>query len=138
AHAHMHLVGSLVGGKASVAVDSKKGAPRGMRIGHQPRAYLVQRPAQFRNKPQAGIAHHRLVTRLVGLKPLAVVAPFQLLQEIEQLRSEITLAHVIQPHSTTRQPHSTTPFGSWFRLGCQSPSISLRTRLASFSTSLLF
>src|SRR5690242_15239458 len=108
AYAHMGLVGALVRGKSGIAINTKQRTPRGMRVRHQPRADPMQWLAQVGNKPQAGIAHRLFIARLVGLEPLAVVVPLQLLQETEQLTTEVSLSDRTH-HNPSTSPSLLTP-----------------------------
>src|ERR1700756_5198552 len=92
-HPHPRLVRALVGGEADVAINAHERSSVGLGVGLHPRADLLQTKAEIDDEAQAGLAQDFLVAIAILQKPLAAVVALDLLQEQEQLWSDVGFAH---------------------------------------------
>ena len=80
----LRLVRRLVLREADVAVDAEERAAGGSRVGAKVGADLVEERGEVADELQRRFLDAFFVAALVGLKPLAVVVPAELAQELEQ------------------------------------------------------
>ena len=89
AHGKMRFIGTLVGGKAGVAIDAKQRSAGAARVSDQMRRDVIEWPAKIGDELDRGLARAGLIVLFVGEKPVTVILALEASQEAEEFGSEI-------------------------------------------------